>query len=170
MSSQPSQLPQNNNNNSSPSSSNPTPSRASSLLSGRQNTFPKEPDLYSALLHSRTIPHDGPCDHGTFSPRIGPITSRPSPNIGNLGAGSRLLSFGAIPLLNGDTNDGDSASIRSIDTARVQAHRQSTAQLMKQGGVKRPWLKYASYYIPSLNWMAEYESSSLAGDVVAGGK
>lgn len=81
-----------------------------------------------------------------------------------------MLSFGAIPLLNGDANDGDSASIRSVETARAQAHRQSTAQLMKQGGVKRPWLKYASYYIPSLNWMSEYQLGNLAGDVVAGGK
>lgn len=46
----------------------------------------------------------------------------------------------------------------------------TTARMAEEAGVTRPWLMYASYYIPSIGWMGTYQWSYLLGDVVAGGE
>lgn len=44
----------------------------------------------------------------------------------------------------------------------------TTARMAEEAGVTRPWLMYASYYIPSIGWLGTYQWSYLLGDVVAG--
>lgn len=46
----------------------------------------------------------------------------------------------------------------------------TTARMAEEAGVTRPWLMYASYYIPSIGWIGNYQWSYLLGDVVAGGE
>lgn len=65
------------------------------------------------------------------------------------------------------------ASVNSTPEVRMGGgillkRKTTTARMAEEAGVTRPWLMYASYYIPSIGWMGTYQWSYLLGDVVAG--
>ena len=130
---------------------------------GSQVPNPKNPTVRTRLLHQCTDlpPHEGPCNHGTFSPM--PQPSPPGGTSPALGP-SRLL--------------GDRESIGSAGSGGVSGTNRwplmgggkTTQTLAERHGVKNPTLVYWMYYIPGLSWMGRYERSYLLGDMVAGGE
>lgn len=114
-----------------------------SLPSGSRAPRPSEPNPFTRLLSPRFDSNNS--DHGTFS---SDDDTRPTTPL-ILGATTSEVRMGGGILLKRKT---------------------TTARMAQEAGVKRPWLMYASYYIPSVGWMREYDRSCLLGDVVAGGR
>ncbi|KAM7211868.1 putative sulfate transporter [Rhypophila decipiens] len=141
--------------------------------------------LGKTVIDFREQAHEGPCNHGTFSPRPGSPTGS--------GAGA-LLDYG-FPASHTDT-ESDSGSVEppSIDgvlggsgggsgrdgknqrpkswkrqlTARMKSKKMSTSSaLAQQHGVKDSTLMYLSYYMPVLVWAPEYSWAYFKGDFVA---
>ncbi|KAH0612518.1 uncharacterized protein H6S33_008898 [Morchella sextelata] len=109
--------------------------------SGSRAPKGSEPNPFTRLLAPRFDGNNS--DHGTFS---SDDDTRPTTPL-ILGATSSEVRMGGGILLKRKT---------------------TTARMAQEAGVKRPWLMYASYYIPSIGWMREYDRSCLLGDVVAG--
>ncbi|KAH9889696.1 sulfate transporter family-domain-containing protein [Xylariomycetidae sp. FL2044] len=120
---------------------------------------------HTSLLHPESPEaHEGPRDHGTFSPRA---TSPPQASDRNPGseAASTADSETYVPsiesqLLKGNWRKTFSNHLRSKRMA-------TTSALAEQHGFKDSWWMYASYYIPCLIWMRQYRLSWLKGDLTA---
>lgn len=120
-------------------------------MSGPSGSRPRgEPNPLTRLLVQR---RDNASDHGTFS---SDDETRPgTPQVSGSGSGE--------------------GSIHSTTEARLGGsillkRKTTTARMAEEAGVTRPWLMYASYYIPSIGWVGKYQWSFLLGDVVAGGE
>ncbi|KAF8457592.1 sulfate transporter family-domain-containing protein [Kalaharituber pfeilii] len=115
----------------------------------------RNPTARTRLLLQNEPVHDGPCNHGTFSPRPqSPPGSSPA--------------FGP-PSFRGIRGIEREGSIRS-DSGRSWPLGKSatTNYLAEQHGVRNPRLTYWMYYIPCLSWIRQYKSRYLLGDTVAG--
>jgi hypothetical protein len=119
-------------------------------------------DEATSLLHSERA-HDGPCNHGTFSPRVA------SPPLRSLHAESDRAS-----LLGSD----DSTTLSSTAPPRpgwrktlsnmVKSKKMATSSaLAERHGFEDSWFMYLSYYIPCLIWMRQYNWAWLKGDFTA---
>lgn len=101
-----------------------------------------EPNPLTRLLAARL---DGDSsDHGTFT--SSDDETRPGTPVASVSSGPEVRMGGGILL----------------------KRKTTTARMAQEAGVTRPWLMYASYYIPSIGWMGTYQWSYLVGDVVAG--
>ncbi len=88
--------------------------------------------------------HDGPCNHGTFSPG--------------------LDTDGAASILSGETNaSGGGGFFRGRGSNR----RSTTARLAEEHGLKVDPAMYITYYVPFFAWIKQYKWSYLHGDLIA---
>ncbi|KAI1151506.1 putative sulfate transporter [Nemania diffusa] len=127
-------------------------------------------DETTSLLHSER-PHDGPCSHGTFSPRA------TSPSLRGLHAESERTTSLLGSLLGSD----DSATLggpapppplrpgwRKTVSSMVKSKKMATSSaLAERHGFEDSWFMYLSYYIPCLIWMRQYSWAWLKGDFTA---
>lgn len=130
--------------------------------STRHDLSNDDTDETTSLLANHERVHDGPCDHGTFSPRVSSPTSRPG--ILDAEAGSVAGSDSSAPssetLLKG--------SWKKTFSSRVKSKKMTdSSTLAQQHGVEDSWWMYLSYYIPFLIWVKQYRWSWLKGDLTA---
>ncbi|KAI0448602.1 sulfate transporter family-domain-containing protein [Xylaria acuta] len=118
----------------------------------------------TSLLHHERA-HDGPCNHGTFSPRA---TSPPLPCAHTESERASLLGS------DGSATLGDAPSLppkagwrRTIANMMKSKKMTTSSALAEQHGVEDSWYMYLSYYIPCLIWMRQYTWSWLKGDFTA---
>ncbi|KAI0164577.1 sulfate transporter 4.1 [Xylariaceae sp. FL1272] len=148
-----------------------TVSSSSSHLDGSDHNdhiskHSNSPDPESAHETTSLLPehaHDGPCNHGTFSPRATTPPLRDLPNESE--RDSMLDSEGSLfssetPLLKGAWRKTFSNKMKSKKMATSSA-------LAERHGFEDSWLMYLSYYIPCLTWMRQYKWSWLKGDMTA---
>lgn len=122
-----------------------SPSKAKSTWLGR---IPAISETTSLLRKPLEIvagrPHEGPCNHGTFSPGLDDRAS----------------------LLSDDTGD-----LRERGFSNRQGlHRQrksTTARLAEENGLKINPAMYITYYVPFFAWIRQYQLSYLHGDLIA---
>ncbi|KAK3688902.1 ADP-ribosylglycohydrolase-domain-containing protein [Podospora appendiculata] len=110
--------------------------------------------------------HEGPCNHGTFSPRpMSPAGSAPSESH------TDTESEATMPLLDGViTQDArkKSKSWKGQLASRMKSKKMSTSSaLAERHGVEDSGLMYLSYYLPVLVWAREYSWAYFKGDLVA---
>ncbi|KAF3766686.1 hypothetical protein M406DRAFT_345114 [Cryphonectria parasitica EP155] len=137
------------------------------------------PSETTALLGDtfyRDHAHEGPCDHGTFSPRpASPSTSNIRSNNASQDI-SRAASPGAssessLPII--DSVVAYVSAKGASDWRRRWARRIKSKTMSRSGelaerhGVKDSPYMYLSYYLPCLIWMREYKFSFLKGDFIA---
>ncbi|KAI1775837.1 sulfate transporter family-domain-containing protein [Hypoxylon cercidicola] len=114
----------------------------------------------TSLLHHEHV-HEGPCDHGTFSPRV----SSPPPRAANLDSesGSTAGSESSVP-----ASETQLKNWRRVFSSRVKSKKMTdSSNLAHQHGVKDSWKMYLSYYVPFLIWIKQYRWSWLKGDFTA---
>ncbi|KAI0173175.1 sulfate transporter family-domain-containing protein [Hypoxylon sp. FL1284] len=114
----------------------------------------------TSLLHHEHV-HEGPCDHGTFSPRA----SSPPPRGVNPDSeiGSTTGSDGSVP-----TSETQLKNWRKAFSSRVKSKKMTdTSNLAQQHGVQDSWKMYLSYYVPFFIWIRQYKWSWLKGDFTA---
>lgn len=139
-------------------------------------TNPKNPTARTRLLLGYADPpvHDGPCNHGTFSPM--PQVSPPggaSPALGPsrlAGDRDRDRDRDRDSIRSDVSGNGSGSGSRSGGAWTLMGGGKTTQALAEQHGVKNPTLTYWMYYIPGLSWMGRYKWEYLLGDTVAGGE
>ncbi|KAF2972497.1 hypothetical protein GQX73_g1045 [Xylaria multiplex] len=130
------------------------------------NSEPESPSLpdpdetTSLFLHHRA--HDGPCNHGTFSPRAvspplrhGHAESERTSLLGSDGSAT-LGEFPPPGILR-------KALYRMMKNKKMA----TSSALAERHGVEYSWSMFLSYYIPCLTWMRQYQWSWLTGDLTA---
>ncbi|KAK3323122.1 ADP-ribosylglycohydrolase-domain-containing protein [Cercophora scortea] len=110
--------------------------------------------------------HEGPCNHGTFSPRpMSPAGSIPSESH------TDSESEATMPLMDGViTQDArkKSKSWKGQLASKMRSKKMSTSSaLAERHGVEDSGLMYLSYYLPVLVWAREYSWAYFKGDLVA---
>ncbi|KAK3935273.1 sulfate transporter 4.1 [Diplogelasinospora grovesii] len=127
-----------------------------------QNQPTSTPTEYTTLLGRvldfREHAHDGPCNHGTFSPR----PASPS--------GSFQIEGGshADTELDGTSTLSRTKAWKQRWASRMKSKKMSTSSaLAERHGVKDTALMYLSYYLPVMVWAREYKWSYLKGDFIA---
>lgn len=152
-------------------SSAPMMSRPSSNL----HRLPSEtsPLLSNNFDHEHV--HDGPCDHGTFSPQPASPTASLGPSNNVSQYGSRAPSPGAsessLPII--DSVVAYVSAKGAPDWRKRWAKRMKSktmhrsSELAERHGVKDNAFMYLSYYLPCLIWMRQYKLSFLKGDFIA---
>ncbi|KAI5919139.1 sulfate transporter family-domain-containing protein [Camillea tinctor] len=116
----------------------------------------------SLLQHERA--HEGPCDHGTFSPRA----SSPSRLARNLDS-----EMGSTTDSEGSVNSSVGSRFprppwRKAFSRRMKSKTMTNSRaLAEQHGIKDSWWMYTSYYVPCLIWMRQYNLSWFTGDLTA---
>ncbi|GAP86999.1 putative sulfate transporter [Rosellinia necatrix] len=123
-------------------------------------------DETTSLLHHDEQAHDGPCSHGTFSPRA----TTPPP-------GETHAESGTASLLGSDRSatpsDAPSSSLprgrwrKSLSNMMKSKKMATSSALAEQHGIQDSWYMYISYYVPCLIWMRQYSWSWLKGDFTA---
>ncbi|KAI1371453.1 sulfate transporter family-domain-containing protein [Hypoxylon crocopeplum] len=115
----------------------------------------------TSLLHNERV-HEGPCGHGTFSPRV----SSPPPRAGSADVESRSTadSDGSVP----SSEMQLKGNWKKTFTNKVKSKKMTdSSTLAQQHGVEDSWGMYLSYYIPFLIWIRQYRWSWLKGDFTA---
>ncbi|TVY15742.1 putative sulfate transporter [Lachnellula arida] len=112
-------------------------------------------------------PHAGPCNHGTFSPRL---ESRPESAM----SGHSGYGFGGeVPRNTRETSGSSSSMFGSfLDSIGIRNGSGSnsmstTSYLAEQHGIKNKKIMYMAYYIPVLAWIRQYKWVHLQGDLIA---
>ncbi|KAL1843228.1 hypothetical protein VTJ49DRAFT_2559 [Mycothermus thermophilus] len=96
--------------------------------------------LLGSILDLRDEAHEGPCYHGTFSPR---------------------------PATPDDSLHADSTGRKSW-TSKIRSKKMNTSSVLaEQYGVHDGPLMYLSYYLPAMIWTRHYNWSYFKGDFVA---
>ncbi|KAL2020642.1 hypothetical protein VTK56DRAFT_8132 [Thermocarpiscus australiensis] len=112
--------------------------------------------------------HEGPCDHGTFSPRP---TSPTSSILADSLSHSESEAEGGLPGIDAPLSAGSSRrrkSWRRQWAAKIRSKKMSTSRaLAERHGFRDSTLMYLSYYLPVLTWAREYSWSYFKGDFVA---
>jgi len=101
------------------------------------------------------------CKHGTLSPRPGSPRSYGSIDSVNGFAGR----FPGVVQSYNDTTDASRPLLG--ESAADGRHLSTTQWLAKQHGIEMSWMMYLSYYVPFINWIGQYRSSYVRGDLVA---
>ncbi|KAK3986862.1 putative sulfate transporter [Cladorrhinum sp. PSN332] len=140
--------------------------------SSRQRVSENTALLDSALdFREHENPHEGECDHGTFSPRPMSPTSSSLLGGGDYFTQSDSESEALTPGPDGTDKTGGkkkSKSWRKEWAARMRSKKMSTSSVLAQRhGVKDSPLMYLSYYLPVLVWTKKYSWSYFKGDFVA---
>ncbi|KAI0007683.1 sulfate transporter family-domain-containing protein [Xylariaceae sp. FL0662B] len=119
-------------------------------------------DETTSLLHHERA-HDGPCDHGTFSPRVSsppPIGEMSDMHASSTADSDSSLRSGELQGLMGTWKKTLSDRMKSKTMANSSA-------LAEQYGIRDNWVMYLGYYIPCLTWLRQYRWSWLKGDLTA---
>ncbi|KAI1819800.1 sulfate transporter family-domain-containing protein [Xylaria intraflava] len=141
-----------------PSTSGPSHNQDSLSDSG-QGPF----DEVTSLLHHERA-HDGPCNHGTFSPHA---TSPPLPPLRYIDAEPE-----SEPSLGDSATLSDAPSLKQPWTKTISNRIRSkkmakSSALAEQHGFEDSWWMYFSYYVPCLTWIRAYKWWWLQGDLIA---
>ncbi|KAH8912961.1 sulfate transporter 4.1 [Coniochaeta sp. PMI_546] len=122
--------------------------------------------LLRSVVDLREHVHDGPCNHGTFSPRpLSPTSDRSyTPSITDTDS-----DIGNVPIIDGLMNKiSGKRNWRRKWVQRIKSKKMSTSSaLAERHGIKDDALMYLSYYLPVLVWSREYKWSYLKGDFIA---
>ncbi|EAQ88627.1 hypothetical protein CHGG_05246 [Chaetomium globosum CBS 148.51] len=121
--------------------------------------------LLGATLDFREEAHEGPCNHGTFSPRpASPSGSLP----GDWLSPSESETEASVPGIDGTVSEGSRRrSWKRRWASKMRSKKMSTSSaLAEQHGVKDSALMYLSYYLPVMVWAKEYNWSYFKGDFV----
>ncbi|TVY33897.1 putative sulfate transporter [Lachnellula subtilissima] len=115
-------------------------------------------------------PHAGPCNHGTFSPRL---ESRPE----SVMSGHSGYGFGgSVPRNTRETSGSSSSMFGSflenvgMKTGSGSSNKKkmsTTSYLAEQHGIKNTRTMYFAYYIPFFAWIRQYRWVHLRGDLIA---
>ncbi|KAF5872361.1 putative sulfate transporter protein [Botrytis fragariae] len=125
-------------------------------------------DETTALLRKPFEPignaaHPGPCNHGTFSPRLG---SR-ADSVRSFGGSAPVSPNG-----NGEASDGliggllKGLGVRNGPMAKPK-RMSTTSWLAEQHGITNTTGMYINYYIPFFTWIRQYRWVHLRGDLIA---
>ncbi|KAI0908279.1 putative sulfate transporter [Ustulina deusta] len=133
---------------------------------------PSRPTETPSLLHDETtslLPrgraHDGPCNHGTFSPRA---TSPPLREFQAESERTSLLGSDGSATLGETPPPPPAGRWRRTFSKMVKSKKMATSSaLAQQHGVDYSWSMFLSYYVPCLTWMRQYKWSWLTGDLTA---
>ncbi|KAJ9137489.1 Sulfate transporter 4.1 [Pleurostoma richardsiae] len=131
--------------------------------------------LLRGPLDFREHVHDGPCNHGTFSPRPSSPTQSMQGSVYTDGgehtpaeSPSSSSSSSPIPIIDGVLAAIRKPKKRRAWTSRMKSKKMSTSSaLAERHGVKDDAMMYLSYYVPSIIWFREYKWSYLKGDFIA---
>ncbi|ROT36108.1 sulfate transporter 4.1 [Sodiomyces alkalinus F11] len=139
--------------------SQPGPSMPSRSMSA-------DPSESTALLQT-ALPdvavHEGPCSHGTFSPRVpSPVSSS---LLGRDNAQSSSTNGPIDSVVN--TLSGNRDWRRKLAKKMKTRSAHTSQALAEQAGFDANARMYMSYYLPFLNWMPQYKWSYLKGDFTA---
>ncbi|KAK6600377.1 sulfate transporter [Botrytis cinerea] len=137
-------------------------------LDGHTGFGGKLSDETTALLRkpfesSGNAAHSGPCNHGTFSPRLG---SR-ADSVRSFGGSAPVSPNG-----NGEASDGmiggllKGLGVRSGPMAKPK-RMSTTSWLAEQHGITNTTGMYINYYIPFFTWIRQYRWVHLRGDLIA---
>ncbi|KAI1078023.1 sulfate transporter family-domain-containing protein [Whalleya microplaca] len=119
-------------------------------------------DETTSLLHHERV-HDGPCDHGTFSPRAS--SPPPGPSMSDVDAGSTAESTSSLP---SNESQGLKGNWKKTLSSRMKSKTMANSSaLAEQYGIRDNWVMYLGYYIPCLTWLRQYKWSWLKGDFTA---
>ncbi|KAI1103868.1 sulfate transporter family-domain-containing protein [Jackrogersella minutella] len=131
--------------------------------STRQDLPVDESTETTSLLHHERV-HDGPCDHGTFSPRVSSPPPRSGHHDAEIGSVADSDGSGSVP----SSETQLKGNWRKTFSNRVKSKKMTdSGTLAEQHGVKDSWGMYLSYYIPFLIWIKQYKWSWLKGDFTA---
>ncbi|CAJ2512513.1 Uu.00g055280.m01.CDS01 [Anthostomella pinea] len=140
-----------------------TISSSSSMLSTRPDTANDESNETTSLLHHEHA-HDGPCNHGTFSPRASSPTRRDR----NLDSEGTSIADSEGSTLPANSQFLKGSSSRRNFSSRIKSKKMTdSSALAERHGFKDSWWMYASYYVPCLVWMRQYNLSWLKGDLTS---
>ncbi|TGO48077.1 hypothetical protein BCON_0252g00050 [Botryotinia convoluta] len=125
-------------------------------------------DETTALLRKPFEPignaaHPGPCNHGTFSPRL---ESR-ADSVRSFGGSAPVSPNG-----NGEASDGliggllKGLGVRNGPRAKPK-RMSTTSWLAEQHGITNTTGMYINYYIPFFTWIRQYRWVHLRGDLIA---
>ncbi|KFX92381.1 hypothetical protein V490_05419 [Pseudogymnoascus sp. VKM F-3557] len=139
------------------SQSSPSHSREPRHWLGRPPKLAAEGSRESTPLLQRPLEvsseqaHEGPCNHGTFSPNI---ISRPS------------------SIRSQETTDSarDRGFFRSVAAGIAPTNnvkRNTTARLAEEHGLKLNKTMYVTYYVPFFAWIQQYKWAYVRGDLIA---
>ncbi|KAK4446061.1 high affinity sulfate transporter 2 [Podospora aff. communis PSN243] len=120
----------------------------------------------TSLLGYQEHAHEGPCNHGTFSPR--PMSPTDSLVADSHASGSE--SDGSPPVMDGLLSSEARKKRKSWKklASQMRSKKMSTSRVLaKRHGFKDSTLMYLSYYLPVLVWAREYSWSYFKGDFVA---
>ncbi|KAF7860461.1 hypothetical protein EAF04_008587 [Stromatinia cepivora] len=107
--------------------------------------------------------HPGPCNHGTFSPRL---ESR-ADSVRSFGGSAPMSPDG-----NGEASDGmiggllKGLGVRNGSIAKPK-RMSTTSWLAEQHGITNTTGMYINYYIPFFTWIRQYRWVHLRGDLIA---
>ncbi|KAK4142197.1 sulfate transporter family-domain-containing protein [Dichotomopilus funicola] len=120
--------------------------------------------LGRALEGLRELPHEGPCNHGTFSPRpTSPTGSIPGGDLNSPSESESEVSS-VDGVRSGVTKRSD---WKRKWTSKMKSKTMATSSaLAEQHGVKDSALMYLSYYLPVMVWAKEYSWSYFKGDFI----
>ncbi|KAH7370501.1 sulfate transporter family-domain-containing protein [Rhexocercosporidium sp. MPI-PUGE-AT-0058] len=96
-----------------------------------------------------TPAHTGPCNHGTFSPRL---ESRAD----SMRSGHSGYGFGGSPPRRAGSGEGSGGKKMS-----------TTSYLAERHGIKNTRTMYLHYYVPFFAWIPQYRWVHLQGDLIA---
>ncbi|KAH6689452.1 sulfate transporter 4.1 [Plectosphaerella plurivora] len=107
--------------------------------------------------------HDGPCGHGTFSPRPqSPVASFASTDADTASMSENRLVDTVINTITRSDNWKKSWS-RSVMSRSMN----NSDALAEQAGFKANATMYLSYYLPFMTWVPQYKWSYLKGDFIS---
>ncbi|KAK4118324.1 hypothetical protein N657DRAFT_638120 [Parathielavia appendiculata] len=118
----------------------------------------------AGVLDLREHAHEGPCNHGTFSPRPTSPTSSLHDSISPSESEAEASYPGIYGVLSGSSRR---RSWKTQWAAKLRSKKMSTSsQLAERHGVKDSLLMYLSYYLPVMVWAREYSWSYFKGDFI----
>ncbi|KAK4233985.1 ADP-ribosylglycohydrolase-domain-containing protein [Achaetomium macrosporum] len=123
--------------------------------------------LLGAVLDLREQAHEGPCIHGTFSPRPTSPSSILTDPLSASESEAEASSPGIDGILSGRSQRRHGSWKRQL-ASKMRSKKMSTSRaLAERHGIKDSALMYMSYYLPVLVWAREYNWSYFKGDFVA---
>ncbi|KXX79387.1 High affinity sulfate transporter 2 [Madurella mycetomatis] len=121
--------------------------------------------LLGAALDFREQLHEGPCNHGTFSPRPASPSSFQTDQLSPSESESESVLPGIDGIMAGPSRKRK--SWKKQWAAKMRSKKMSTSSaLAERHGVKDSALMYLSYYLPVMVWAREYSWSYFKGDFV----
>ncbi|KFY70162.1 hypothetical protein V499_09399 [Pseudogymnoascus sp. VKM F-103] len=139
------------------SQSSPSHSREPRNWLGRPPKLARDVSRESTPLLQRPLEisseraHEGPCDHGTFSPNM---ISRPA-------------SIKSQETTDSARDRGFFRSVAAGIAPSNNAKRNTTARLAEEHGLTLNKTMYVTYYVPFFAWIQQYKWAYVRGDLIA---